>query len=330
TRTDVMKQQIHAQFEAMRAVLKQDEQAVIETLDIDMKRTREMLGQVLKTWNQHLDQLSRTISITQQAVKDTRTAAPVTNYNYMTLSSLQKSDGAEENIRLDEERFEKLVQMLSSVCKELRAQLQRKNLLLDLLPAVVDPQTCHPQLNATSDGKGLFYRAACSSPEHPLKFDQVCCGLGSAPLCSGQGYWEVDVRCCSSWAVGVAYERLERKGRDKGSKLGRNRNSWCVEYRNEKLLAWHNDRNMVCHWVGVGRSRLSRVGMWVQFDKGQLVFFDAETMSVLHSFSAVMTTVFDRAHHQFTEPLYPAVRFIKPDAQEWPNHMEFCHRTLPL
>uniref|UniRef100_A0A3B3Z988 B30.2/SPRY domain-containing protein n=1 Tax=Periophthalmus magnuspinnatus TaxID=409849 RepID=A0A3B3Z988_9GOBI len=267
TRTDVMKQQIHAQFEAMRAVLKQDEQAVIETLDIDMKRTREMLGQVLKTWNQH------------------------------------KSDGAEENIRLDEERFEKLVQMLSSVCKELRAQLQRKNLLL------VDPQTCHPRLNATSDGKGLFYREACSSPEHPLKFDQVCCGLGSAPLCSGQGYWEVDVRCCSSWAVGVAYERLERKGRDKGSKLGRNRNSWCVEYRNEKLLAWHNDRNMVCHWVGVGRSRLSRVGMWVQFDKGQLVFFDAETMSVLHSFSAVMTTVFDRAHHQFTEPLYPAVRF---------------------
>lgn len=63
-----MKQQVHARFEAMQAVLKQDEQAVLETLDVDQKKTRTALDQVLKSWNQHLDLVSKSISNTQRAL----------------------------------------------------------------------------------------------------------------------------------------------------------------------------------------------------------------------------------------------------------------------
>lgn len=327
TRTEVMKQQIHARFEAMRAVLKQDEQTAMETLDIDLKKTRTMLDQVLKTWNQHLDQVTKTISNVQKVQTDKSTLAPREEMEMKKENvSLKKSDASEKIIRLNEERFEKLVNMLSSVTKQLKVQLQKKTLLLDMLPVVVDPQTCHSHLTVASEGKGLVYGAARTAPEHPLQFDRVCCALGSVPVSSGQAYWEVDIRCCSGWAVGAAYGRMQRKGRDKGCKLGRNMNSWCVEFKNKKLSAWHNNRHMPCQ--GVVQTRLKKVGVWVQFDKGQLVFYDAETMSVLQSFSAAMTPVFDRAHHQFTEPLFPAVRFIKPDAQAWPNHMEFCHNPL--
>lgn len=326
TRTEVMKQQIHARFETMQAVLKQDEQAAMETLDIDLKRTRTTLDQVLKTWNQHLDQVDKMISSMHKAQKDKSKTAPREEMAVKEAVSLKKSDASEKIIRLNEERFEKLLKMLSSVTKQLRVQLQKKTLLLDMLPVVVDPQTCHSHLTVASDGKGLVYGAARPGPEQPLQFDRVCCALGSVPISSGQAYWEVDTRCCSGWAVGAAYGRLERKGRNKGSKLGRNMNSWCVEFKNKKLSAWHNDRHMPCQ--GVVQTRLKRVGVWVQFDKGQLVFYDAETMGVLQSFSAALTPVFDRAHHQFIEPLFPAVRFIKPDAQAWPNHMEFCHNPL--
>lgn len=211
--------------------------------------------------------------------------------------------------------------MLSSVIKQLKVQLQRKTLLLDKIPVVVDPQTCHSHLTVTLEGRGLFFRPGRTALDHPLQFDKVSCALGSIPVSSGQAYWEVDVHCCYGWAVGVAYGRMERKGRNKGCKLGRNMNSWCVELKNKKLSAWHNDRHMPCQ--GMGQTRLKKVGVWVHFDKGQLVFYDAEAMDVLQSFSAALTPVFDRAHHQFTEPLFPAVRFIKPDAHVWPNHMEF-------
>ena len=125
-----------------------------------------------------------------------------------------------------------------------------------------------------------------------------------------------------SWAVGVAYGCLERKGRDKGAKLGRNRNSWCVEFRDGRLSAWHNDHHMACH--AAGRATPPRkVGVWVNYEKGHLAFYDADTMKALQEFSAALNAVFDRAHHQFTEPLYPAVRFLRPpEGQVGTNHMQ--------
>lgn len=136
------------------------------------------------------------------------------------------------------------------------------------------------------------------------------------------------MRCCSAWAVGVAYGSLQRKGRNKGAKLGRNRNSWCVELRNGHVSAWHNDRHVVCQVPG--QAPLRKVGVWANYKKGQLMFYDAETMCVLQRFSAAVTPVFDRAHHQFTEPLYPAVRFLRPpESQTWPNHLEFCDLDNP-
>lgn len=169
----------------------------------------------------------------------------------------------------------------------------------------------------------FFSATACVAPEHPLQFDKVCCALGSSPITVGHSYWEVDVRCSSAWVVGVAYASIQRKGRDKSAKLGRNRNSWCVELRNRNLWAWHNDRHVACH--GIGQSPLGKVGVWVNYNKGQLIFYDADTMVILQKFSAAMTSVFDRAHHQFTEPLYPAICFLRPtENQMWPNHLELC------
>lgn len=194
---------------------------------------------------------------------------------------------------------------------------------------VIDRKTCHSQITVTSEGRGMsFSGSASSAPEHPLQFDKVYCALGCSPVTATQSYWEVDVHCCSAWAVGMAYANIERKGRDKGAKLGRNRNSWCVELRNGRLSAWHNDLHVVCQ--GVRQTPLGKIGVWVNYDKGQLTFYDADTMAVLQRFSAAVTPVFDRAYHQFTEPLYPAIRFLRPpENQTWPNHLQFCHFQTP-
>ncbi|XP_051800021.1 E3 ubiquitin-protein ligase TRIM62 [Acanthochromis polyacanthus] len=326
--SEVMKQQVRERFENMRRVLKQDEQVVLDSLELDLKQTRTRLDQVLKNWKQHQDQVGESIGSIQRALSRSP-EAEADGKGYSENLSPKKPDASEREIRLNKDRFERLLKTLSSISKNLKAQLQRKTLLLDTASTVIDRQTCHSQLMVTSEGRGLsFSGSAPSAPEHPLQFDKVCCALGSSPISAGQSYWEVDVRCCSAWAVGVAYGSLARKGRDKGAKLGRNRNSWCVELRHGNLSAWHNDRNVACH--GVGQGPLGRVGVWVNYDKGQLMFYDAENMVVLQKFSAALTPVFDRAHHQFTQPLYPAVRFLRPPQnQVWPNHLEFCPLSSP-
>lgn len=44
--------------------------------------------------------------------------------------SPKKPDASEQKIRLNEERFERIIKSLSSISKQLAAQLQRKTLLL--------------------------------------------------------------------------------------------------------------------------------------------------------------------------------------------------------
>ncbi|KAL3046762.1 hypothetical protein OYC64_004697 [Pagothenia borchgrevinki] len=321
--TEVMKQRVQEHFENMHCVLKQDEQAVQDSLELDLRQARTRLDQVLKTWQLHQDQVTKSISSMQRALNNSPLADKDDKGQPENLSP-KKPDVTEKEIRLNEERFKRLLKTLSSISKQLKAQLQRKTLLLDSSPMVIDRQTCHSQITVTSEGRGLsFSGSACSGPAHPLQFDKVCCALGSAPVTAGQRYWEVDVRCCSAWALGTAYASMERKGRDKGSKLGRNRNSWCLELRNGNLSAWHNDRHVACK--GVGQMPLGKVGIWLNYDKGQLLFYDADTMAVLQRFSAAVTPVFDRAHHQFTQPVYLAVRFLRPpENQMWPNHLELC------
>lgn len=71
----MMKQQVHECFENMRAVLKQDEQAILDSLELDLKRTRTRLDQVLKNWKQHQDQVGKSISSTQTALSSSSCAA---------------------------------------------------------------------------------------------------------------------------------------------------------------------------------------------------------------------------------------------------------------
>lgn len=66
--TEVMKQQVRECFESMRGVLKQDEQAVLDSLELDLRQTRTRLDQVLKDWLQHLEEVTKSIGSTQKAL----------------------------------------------------------------------------------------------------------------------------------------------------------------------------------------------------------------------------------------------------------------------
>ncbi len=69
--TDVMKQQVREHFESMQLALKQDEQAVLDSLELDLRRTRTRLDQVLQNWKQHQDQVIKNMSSIQTALSKT-------------------------------------------------------------------------------------------------------------------------------------------------------------------------------------------------------------------------------------------------------------------
>lgn len=71
-----MKQQIRERFESMWRVLKQDKQTILDSLELDLRRTRTRLDQVLKDWIQHQEQVAKQISSTQTALNRTLASEP--------------------------------------------------------------------------------------------------------------------------------------------------------------------------------------------------------------------------------------------------------------
>ncbi|KAJ8382193.1 hypothetical protein SKAU_G00029710 [Synaphobranchus kaupii] len=323
---EAMKQQIGERFETMRQALLKEEQAGMDWVEQDRREASGRLSRVLRDWTLHLKQVQKNIACAKKALEQ---AGKEGTQEYTGhLSCQKKEDAAQEGSKMNEGRFQRLLKALRNISKDLQAQLQRKSFLLDSTAVHIDRQTSNRHIAVGLDRRAIcFTSEPQAAPELPLQFDRVCCALGSAGMAAGKHYWEVDVGCCSAWAVGATYGCIERKGADKGAKLGRNRHSWCVELREGHLSAWHNDHHVACQVRGHRPPR--KVGVLLDYQRGRLAFYDGRTMKLLQEFCAALTSVFDRMHHQFTEPVFPAFRFFKPDSgQLGPSRMEICDLRL--
>ncbi|XP_007958061.1 E3 ubiquitin/ISG15 ligase TRIM25-like [Orycteropus afer afer] len=124
------------------------------------------------------------------------------------------------------------------------------------------------------------------------QWPQVLCSRG---LAEGRHYWEVEVS--DSWVcLGVTYRRCApacaRPRRSTVYLLGRNPDSWCLEWDSLKFSVWHDNQQTVL--PGAYQRTL---GVVLDCAAGCLAFYGvAGGASLIHRFLAT-----------FLEPLYPAV-----------------------
>ncbi|XP_061686840.1 E3 ubiquitin/ISG15 ligase TRIM25 isoform X2 [Syngnathoides biaculeatus] len=155
-----------------------------------------------------------------------------------------------------------------------------------------DPKTAHKRIVLSES----FTRASVSDQVLPAKCDDwperfsVCSQvLASQGFTHGCHYWEVQIKNNNFTGIGLAYSSIDRKGPT--SRLGRNAESWCVEWFNIKLSAWHNSNETV-----VVHTNPKRVGVLLDFNSSSATFYNvADRAYPFYSF------VFP-----FTEAVYPA------------------------
>lgn len=153
---------------------------------------------------------------------------------------------------------------------------------------ILDPDTAHPNLILSADGKQIRLGGIQQNvPNYSKRFTSVPCVLGKEGFSAGRFYFEIQVSQKMCWDIGVVRESINRKG----NIIYRTDNGyWLVMMRSNEYFAPEH--------VAVRLSlkeKPQKVGVFVDYEKGLVSFYDADSWYHIHSFTQL----------SFTEKLYP-------------------------
>ncbi|KAM6037631.1 E3 ubiquitin-protein ligase TRIM41 [Chlamydotis macqueenii] len=158
----------------------------------------------------------------------------------------------------------------------------------------LDPDTAHPRLSLSLDRRSVkLGERRQDLPDNPKRFDSDYCVLGSQGFTAGRHYWEVEVGGRRGWAVGAARETARRKEKTVGPH--QKREIWCVGTNGKKYQALTATEQTA---LSPGE-RPRRFGVYLDYERGQLCFYNAESMTHIHTFNA-----------SFHERIFPFFRIL--------------------
>uniref|UniRef100_UPI00398EC581 zinc-binding protein A33-like n=1 Tax=Pristiophorus japonicus TaxID=55135 RepID=UPI00398EC581 len=168
-----------------------------------------------------------------------------------------------------------------NVWREMRA-------VISPVPAslTLDPETANKQLILSQDLTRVWFgNKEQDLPDQPERFDTSVFVLSSESFSSGRHYWEVGLGNKPLWVVGVCRETINRKGNFIGSPEN---GYWVIGLLPDCRLLKIPD---VIYPLKVKPRKL---GVYLDYEGGQVSFYDAADMSHLYTFTDT-----------FTEKLYP-------------------------
>ncbi|KAM9402389.1 E3 ubiquitin-protein ligase TRIM39-like [Salvelinus alpinus] len=184
---------------------------------------------------------------------------------------------------------ETLISIMKSLCVDLCVGAEFKRIQQYAIAVTLDPDTAHPNLILSEDGKQVRYgNTQTYRPNTPKRFDESVNVLGKKGFSSGRFYYEVTVKGKTDWDVGVARESINRKG---NITLSPKNGYWTVWLRNGEQYKALSSPSVLLPL----REKPQKVGVFVDYEEGQVSFYDVEARSHIYSFTGCT----------FTEKLYP-------------------------
>lgn len=153
----------------------------------------------------------------------------------------------------------------------------------------LDPDTANPSLNVSDDGK----QVACGNTKRevrnkPERFDHVLNVLAKEGFSVGKFYYEVQVKDKTQWDLGVASESINRKG---DIRLSPKNGYWTIWLRKGNELTANAGPAIKLHL----REMPQKVGVFVDYEGGEVSFYDVDARACIYSFLGCA----------FTEKLFP-------------------------
>lgn len=143
----------------------------------------------------------------------------------------------------------------------------------------MDPITAHQRLILSDDCTIVAYGNLHPQPlqDSPRRFDVEVSVLGAEGFSGGVHYWEVMVSEKTQWMIGVANETVNRKG---SIQIQPSRGFYCIVMHDGNQYSACTEP-----WTRLNvKSKLEKVGVYLDYPKGLLVFYNADDMSWLYTY----------------------------------------------
>ncbi|XP_075947822.1 E3 ubiquitin-protein ligase TRIM39-like [Anarhichas minor] len=182
-----------------------------------------------------------------------------------------------------------LEETLSKEMKKLFDEAELKRVQKFAVDVTLDPDTAHPQLILSDDGKQAKHGDVKKKlPNNPERFSYCNCVLAKQSFSSGRFYFEVEVKGKTKWDLGVARESINRKGDI--PRIPQD-GYWAVLLRiGNKYKAAANPSVLLSL-----KSQPQKVGVFVDYEAGLVSFYDVDAAALIYSFTGC----------SFTEKLLP-------------------------
>ncbi|XP_058250000.1 E3 ubiquitin-protein ligase TRIM39-like [Hemibagrus wyckioides] len=165
------------------------------------------------------------------------------------------------------------------------------------MDVTLDPDTAHPNLILSDDGKEVTCGDECQDlPDTPQRCNKCVNVLGKQSFSSGRFYYEVQVGQKISWILGVMRENVNRKGE---IPLRPQEGLWT-------MAVWDGHRYWAYEDPPVPltlRKKLEVVGVFVDYEERLVSFYDVKSSSHIYSFTG----------QYFAAKLYP---FFSPRSND--------------
>ncbi|XP_072319900.1 E3 ubiquitin-protein ligase TRIM21-like [Eucyclogobius newberryi] len=279
---------------------------ILEVIEMSRRAAEHRAQKLLKELEDELDELNkRQAALGQLAQTDnyvqfltsfpSLSAAPQTkDWSSAVVSSELPSGVIVRNITQILERFKDEMCKLTEVWKGQKPELEQpvikhnpkvKRVQEYAEDITLDPNTAHPRLIISVDGKQVF----CGEkhqlvPDIPERFDRVVCALGREGFDCGRHYWEVDVGSKTDWDLGVASRSVCRKGK---ITVSPDHGYWFLSLRDKTDFAFRTEPSTALTVA----QRPSRIGIFVDYDKGILSFYNVDAKTLIYTFSDKFTGV---------------------------------------
>ncbi|XP_074710387.1 uncharacterized protein LOC141936917 isoform X2 [Strix uralensis] len=177
----------------------------------------------------------------------------------------------------------------------------------------LDPATAGPEVILSEDLKEATWgRPGHRWPEGPGQFDTDPCMLGSEGFTSGRHYWEVKANG-RFWAVGVARESIQRKGR---VLFKPNAELWGLQKYDELCVALTAPSNTSVPLLN------GEIGVYLDYEVGQVSFYAVGSRQRIFTFPVASFSDLGNFHAD------PAGQLLPSDAagvsRRHPRHLLFA------